>query len=66
MKINVKENNVEQAIRILKKKLLREGVFRETKVRRYYEKPSEKRKRESTESVRRARKIMRKKLFREW
>lgn len=63
MKINVRENNVDQAIRVLKRKLVREGIFRESKMRRYYEKPSEKRKREGTESVRRARRLMRKKSF---
>ena len=61
MQVSVRDNNVEQAIRALKKKLQREGMFRETKLRRYYEKPSEKRVREATESVRRYRKMMRKK-----
>lgn len=60
MQIVVKDNNVEQAMRVLKKKMQREGVFRELKQRRYYEKPSEKRVRESQEAVRRARKLARK------
>ena len=49
----------------LKKKLQREGVFREMKLRRSYEKPSEKRAREKAEAVRRARKLERKRLERE-
>ncbi len=61
MQVIVRDNNVEQALRSLKKKLQREGVFRETKMRRYFEKPSEKRVREAAESVRRYRKLQRKK-----
>ena len=59
VEINVRDNNVEQAIRVLKKKLQREGVFRELKLRRYYEKPSEKKLRLKQESQRRARKLRR-------
>lgn len=65
MQILVRENNVDQALRALKKKLQREGVFREMKLRGHYEKPSEKRARERAEAVRRARKLVRKKLQRE-
>lgn len=54
--VSVRDNNVEQALRVLKKKMQREGIFREMKNRRHYEKPSEKRVREAAESVRRARK----------
>ncbi len=61
MQVIVRDNNVEQALRALKKKLQREGIFRETKLRRYFEKPSEKRVREAAESVRRYRKLQRKK-----
>ncbi len=46
MQIIVRDNNVDQALRALKKKLQREGVYREMKLRRHYEKPSEKRARE--------------------
>lgn len=60
MQITVKDNNVDQALRILKKKMQREGIFREMKQRRYFEKPSEKRVREKQEAVRRARKLSRK------
>ena len=61
----VRDNNVEQALRVLKKKLQREGVFREMRLREHFEKPSEKRTREKADAVRRARKLMRKKLERE-
>lgn len=65
MQIIVRDNNVEQALRALKKKLQREGVYREMKLRRHYEKPSEKRAREKAEAIRRARKLARKKAQRE-
>ena len=65
MYVTVRDNNVEQALRILKKKMQREGVFREMKNRRVYEKPSEKKARELAESTRRVRKLMRKRLERE-
>ncbi|MFZ4762030.1 MAG: 30S ribosomal protein S21 [Alphaproteobacteria bacterium] len=61
----VRDNNVEQALRALKKKLQREGVFREMKLRRDYEKPSQKKAREKAEAIRRARKLQRKKIERE-
>lgn len=63
--VTVRDNNVEQALRVLKKKLQREGIFREMKLRRDYEKPSEKKKREKSEAVRRWRKVERKKKERE-
>ena len=59
--VNVRDGNVEQALRVLKKKMQREGLFREMKLRRHYEKPSEKNKRETSENIRRARKLERKK-----
>lgn len=65
VQVLVRDNNVDQALRALKKKLQREGVFREMKLRDHYEKPSEKRAREKAEAVRRARKLARKKLQRE-
>ena len=64
MQVFVRDNNVDQA-RVLKKKMQREGVFREMKRRRFYEKPSERTTRERSESVRRARKLARKKAQRE-
>jgi small subunit ribosomal protein S21 len=60
MQIMVRDNNVDQALRALKKKLQREGVYREMKLRRHYEKPSEKRARDKAAAVRRARKMERK------
>ncbi len=65
MQVQVRDNNVDQALRALKKKLQREGVFREMKLKQHYEKPSIKRAREKAEAVRRARKLARKKLQRE-
>lgn len=65
MQVSVRDNNVDQALRALKKKLQREGVFREMKLRQAYEKPSEKRAREKAEAIRRARKLARKKAQRE-
>jgi small subunit ribosomal protein S21 len=63
--VTVRDNNVDQALRVLKKKMQREGVFREMKNRRSYEKPSERRVREVAELTRRVRKLMRKRLERE-
>jgi small subunit ribosomal protein S21 len=63
--VSVRDNNVEQALKALKKKMQREGLFREMKLRRDYEKPSEKKKREKAESVRRARKMDRKRRERD-
>ena len=65
MQIIVRENNVDQALRALKKKLQREGVYREMKMRRHYEKPSEKRAREKAAAIRRARKMERKQAERD-
>ena len=65
MQVSVRDNNVDQALRALKKKLQREGVFREMKLRRSFEKPSERRAREKAEAVRRHRKLMRKRMERE-
>jgi small subunit ribosomal protein S21 len=61
LQVFVRDNNVDQALRVLKKKMQREGVFREMKRRRFYEKPSEKAARETAEGIRRARKAARKK-----
>ena len=65
MQVVVRDNNVDQALRALKKKMQREGIFREMKLRNFYEKPSEKRAREKAEAIRRARKFARKKAQRE-
>jgi len=63
--ITVRDNNIDQALKALKKKMQREGIFREMKRRSYYEKPSQKRTREKAEAVRRLRKAQRKKMQRE-
>ena len=65
MEVSVRDNNIEQAIRVLKKKMQREGVFREVKLRNSYEKPSEKKAREKSESIRIASKLSRKIAMRE-
>jgi small subunit ribosomal protein S21 len=65
VQVVVRDNNVDQALKALKKKMQREGVFREMKLRRSYEKPSEKRARERAEAIRRGRKLARKRKERE-
>ena len=65
MQVLVRDNNVDQALKALKKKMQREGIFREMKLRGHYEKPSEKKVREKAEAIRHARKLARKKLQRE-
>jgi len=65
VQVLVRDNNVDQALKALKKKMQREGIFREMKMRRSYEKPSERRAREKAEAIRRARKLERKRLERE-
>ena len=65
MQVSVRDNNVDQALRALKKKLQREGVFREMKLKQHFEKPSIRKAREKTESIRSARKLARMKLQRE-
>ncbi len=65
MQVLVRDNNVDQALRFLKKKMQREGIFRELKRRRFYEKPSERTTREKSEAIRRSRKLARKQAERE-
>jgi len=65
VQVLVRDNNVEQALRVLKKKMQREGVFREMKLRSHYEKPSARKTRERADAIRRACKLARKKLQRE-
>ena len=65
MQVSVRDNNVDQALKALKKKMQREGIFREMKLRRSYEKPSERRAREKAEAIRRGRKLERKRIERE-
>jgi small subunit ribosomal protein S21 len=65
VQVLVRDNNVDQALKALKKKMQREGIFREMKLRGHYEKPSERRAREKAEAIRRARKLARKRAQRE-
>jgi small subunit ribosomal protein S21 len=65
LQVLVRDNNVDQALRVLKKKMQREGIFREMKARKAYEKPSERKTREKAEAVRRNRKAARKQAIRE-
>ena len=65
MQVLVRDNNVDQALKALKKKMQREGIFREMKLRGHYEKPSERKAREKAEAIRRARKLARKRAQRE-
>ena len=65
LQVFVRDNNVDQALRVLKKKMQREGVFREMRRRKAYEKPSERKTREKAEAIRRARKAARKLAQRE-
>jgi small subunit ribosomal protein S21 len=65
VQVLVRDNNVDQALKALKKKMQREGIFREMKLRGHYEKPSEKKTREKAEAIRRARKLARKRAQRE-
>lgn len=65
MLVYVRDNNVDQALRALKKKMQREGIFREIKLRRHFEKPSERRVREVSEAIRRTRKLLKKRMDRE-
>lgn len=65
MQVTIRDNNVEQGLRALKKKMQREGIFREMKLRRNHEKASERRQREKSEAKRRIRKVQRKRMERE-
>jgi small subunit ribosomal protein S21 len=65
LQVIVRDNNVDQALRVLKKKIQREGVFRERRQRKAYEKPSERKAREKADAIRRARKQARKTAIRE-
>ncbi|MDA0738286.1 MAG: 30S ribosomal protein S21 [Nitrospirae bacterium] len=64
MEIKVVNNNVEKALRVAKKKLAADGLFRELKRRRFYEKPSVKKKAKEREAARRRQKWLSKRTFR--
>lgn len=65
MEVSVNDNNVDHALRILKKKMQREGIYKDMKIHRHFEKPSEKKARKKVESLRRTRKLIRKRLEKE-
>ncbi len=65
VEITIRNNDVEQGLRVLKKKLQREGIYKELKRRKHYEKPSEIRARKENEAVRRHRKLERKRRDRD-
>jgi small subunit ribosomal protein S21 len=65
VQVFVRDNDVEQALRILKRKMQREGVFKEMRRRRFYEKPSDKAAREKTQAIRRRHKLARKQAIRD-
>ena len=59
MEIRVDDKNIEKAIRLLKRKMQNDGLFRELKNRRFYEKPSLKKKRKRIEAQKRKQKSLR-------
>ena len=63
VQVLVRFNNVDQALRSLKKKMQREGIFRVMKMKRHYESPSEAKVRKEAESKRRRRKLNRKRSW---
>lgn len=65
IEVQVRDNNIDQALRALKKKMQREGLYRQMRMRRHYEKPSERRARERAEAIRRYRKMLKKKAERD-
>mgnify|MGYP006242569185 CR=1 FL=1 len=64
MTIIVRNNNVDQAMRVLKKKLQKEGFLKEIKSRQYFEKPSAKRARKKAEGIKRDKRAEKKRLER--
>ncbi len=65
MQVFVRDNNVDGALKALKKKMQREGIWREMKRHRSYEKPSERKVRKKAEAIRRSRKLERKRMLSE-
>jgi len=65
IEVVVRDNNVEKALRVLKKKLQKDGLFRELRMRQFYEKPSLKKQRKFKESLRRIAKEKRLRRLRE-
>ena len=65
IEVTVRDNNVEKALRVLKKKLQKDGLFRDLRLRQHYEKPSLKKQRKLKESLRRIAKEKRLKRLKE-
>ena len=66
VQVYVRHGNFHKAFAIFKRQVQREGILKDLKIKRFYEKPSEKRKRRLTESLRRRKKVLRKEqLFQE-
>lgn len=61
VQVPVHNNNADQALKKLRRQMQKEGVYRTLKLKRHYESPSERKKRELAECVRRIRKLERKK-----
>jgi small subunit ribosomal protein S21 len=62
MEVEVRNNNVTKAMRILKKKIEREGILQEVREREFYEKPSERKRREKKQNIRRHKKAQRERM----
>ncbi len=60
IEIEVRRGNLEQAMRVLKRKVQKEGLVKELKMRQYFEKPSEKKRRKKKENIANVRKRMKK------
>ena len=65
LQVSVRDNNVDQALRVMKKKMQREGMFREMRAKEFYEKPSVKKAKDKKEAIKRIKKLARKKAERE-
>ena len=60
IEIEVRKGNLEQAMRVLKRKTQKEGIVKELKMRQYYEKPSEKKRRKKKENIANVKKLQKK------
>jgi small subunit ribosomal protein S21 len=62
MRVDVRNNNIERALKVMKRKLSDDGMFKELQQRQFYEKPSEKRKRKMRQAVSRQAKADRERM----
>ncbi len=58
--VEVRKGNVEQAMRVLKRKVQKEGIVKELRMRQYFEKPSEKKRRKKKENIANVKKLKKK------